>query len=232
MNKKLKARLLSLWRNWGKPLLVVIVVLSTLRSAVADWHDVPTGSMKPTILEGDRIFVNKLAYDLKVPFTTWHVAEWADPEPGDVVVFYAPETGTLTVKRVVGVPGDTIELRNNHLLINGQPTAYGPLSPTVVTQIKPQERARSVFARETLGRGTHAVMLTPALPAARTQPATTVPPGHYYLMGDNRDNSRDSRYFGFVPRSQILGKVKGVALSFDPEHYYLPRFGRFFSSLR
>src|SRR6266540_2752238 len=78
-----------IWREWVKPLLVVLVVLFSVRSAVADWNDVPTGSMKPTILEGDRIFVNKLAYDLKVPFTTWHLAQWGNPGRGEVVVFFS-----------------------------------------------------------------------------------------------------------------------------------------------
>src|SRR5580692_12543008 len=94
----------------AKPLLIMLLVLFVLRSAVADWNDVPTGSMKPTIMEGDRVFVNKLAYDLKVPFTTWHLAEWGNPKRGDIVVFFSPKDGMRLVKRVIGLPGDTVDL--------------------------------------------------------------------------------------------------------------------------
>ena len=116
------------WRNFvrhdAKPLLITVLVLSAFRSAIADWNDVPTGSMKPTILEGDRVFVNKLAYDLKFPFTTWHLAQWDNPKRGDIVVFYSPLDGKRLVKRVVGLPGDRIELRNNRLLVNDAPVTY------------------------------------------------------------------------------------------------------------
>src|SRR5690349_23095607 len=104
---------------WGKeirPLLLLALVLFSIRSSLADWSDVPSGSMKPTILEGDRIYVNKLAYDLKVPFTTWHIAEWGGPQRGEIVVFFSPKDGQRLVKRVVGLPGDTIELRNDVLI--------------------------------------------------------------------------------------------------------------------
>ena len=92
-----------LWREWVKPLLLIGLVMFSFRSAVADWNDVPTGSMKPTILEGDRIFINKLAYDLKFPFTRWRLAQWKDPAWGDVVVLLSPEDGKRLVKRVVGL---------------------------------------------------------------------------------------------------------------------------------
>ena len=108
-----------LWQEWLRPLILVVAVMAPLRSAVADWNDVPTGSMKPTILEGDRVVVNKLAYDLKVPFTTWHLAQWDDPERGDIVVFWSPADGKRLVKRAVGIPGDKIELRDNMLVVNG-----------------------------------------------------------------------------------------------------------------
>src|SRR3954471_3455734 len=105
----------TLWRRLAhlahhqlQPIVIMLFVLLAARSSLADWNDVPTGSMNPTILEGDRVFVNKLAYDLKVPFTTWHLAEWGMPQRGDVVVFYAPTDGTRMVKRVIGLPGDTI----------------------------------------------------------------------------------------------------------------------------
>src|SRR5829696_6560206 len=104
-----------------KPFVFVVLVLCMVRSSIADWNDVPTGSMRPSILEGDRIFVNKLAYDLKVPFTTWHLAAWGDPKRGEVVVFYSPQDGVRLVKRVIGEPGDVIELRQNRLLVNGKP---------------------------------------------------------------------------------------------------------------
>src|ERR1041385_2356545 len=83
-----------LWREWAKPMLTCLLVVCAFRSAIADWNDVPTGSMKPTILEGDRVFVNKLAFDLKVPFTTWRIAKWSDPKRGEIVVFFSPEGGT------------------------------------------------------------------------------------------------------------------------------------------
>src|SRR5207302_3032432 len=109
------------WRQWVKPFAIVLLVLFGVRSAVADWNDVPTGSMKPTILEGDRIFVNKLAYDLKVPFLGWRLARWGGPERGEVIVFASPADGTRLVKRVVGVPGDRIEVADNRLWVNGRP---------------------------------------------------------------------------------------------------------------
>src|SRR5947209_20355024 len=105
MENKTKARVRKIWREWVKPLLILLLVLFSVRSAVADWNDVPTGSMKPTIMEGDRIFVNKLAYDLRVPFLDWRLASWADPQRGDVVTFASPADGTRLVKRVVGLPG-------------------------------------------------------------------------------------------------------------------------------
>src|SRR5687767_15686032 len=118
-------RLVTFVRRQVAPFAFVVLVLLSFRSSIADWNDVPTGSMNPSILEGDRIFVNKLAYDLKVPFTTWHLAEWGEPKRGDVVVFYAPSDGIRMVKRVVGLPGDTLTLRDNRLYVNGEPADYG-----------------------------------------------------------------------------------------------------------
>ncbi len=136
MKAKWKTRLAKLWRDTVRPILVILVVLGSFRSAVADWNDVPTGSMKPTILEGDRIFVNKLAYDLKVPFTKWRLLAWAGPRRGDVVICFSPADGTRLVKRVIGLPGDRIELRNNLLLINGTAATYRPIDPAVAGQIE------------------------------------------------------------------------------------------------
>ena len=100
-----------LWREWIKPLGLAAIILFPLRSAVADWNWVPSGSMKPTILEGDLVFVNKLAYDLKVPFTLWRMARWDNPQRGDIVVFFSPKDGVRLVKRVIAVPGDVVEIR-------------------------------------------------------------------------------------------------------------------------
>src|SRR2546426_2846598 len=117
MNQAWKTRCFTLWNEWARPLLIILIICCSLRSAVADWNYVPTGSMKPTILEGDRIFVNRVAYDLKVPFTTWHLLEWADPRRGDIVVLYSPADEKRLVKRVIGVPGDEIELSDNRLFV-------------------------------------------------------------------------------------------------------------------
>ena len=226
-----KVRLLKFWREWLRPFLVVLVILASLRSAVADWNDVPTSSMKPTILEGDRIFVNKLAYDLKVPFTTWRLIDWGDPQRGEVVVFFSPADDVRLVKRVVGLPGDRLEVRDNQVLINAKLAEYGALDPAVIQAVGLDADRNHRFAAEKLGAHTHPIMTTPALPAAPFFGPTTVPAGQYFVMGDNRDNSRDSRFFGFVSRDRIVGRATAVALSLDPDRHYLPRFQRFFRSL-
>ncbi len=219
------------WREWARPLLAVLVVLFSVRSSVADWNDVPTGSMKPTILEGDRIFVNKLAYDLKVPFLGWRLAKWGDPGRGEVVVFASPADGTRMVKRVVGLPGDRVELTENRVWVNGRPATYGPLGPDVVRQIAPRERPRHRFAEEQIGGEGHPVMTTPGHEGPHTFGPVTVPEGHYFVMGDNRDNSLDSRSYGFVPRGAVAGRATAVVLSFDRDGGTGPRWHRFFRKM-
>src|SRR5262245_30900264 len=132
---KLRSKARRLWRKEIRPLLILSVILFSIRSSLADWNDVPTGSMKPTILEGDRVFVNKVAYDLKVPFTTWHVAQWSNPRRGDIVVFFSPHDGQRLVKRVIGLPGDVIELRNNVLVLNGKPIDYKPIADELLRDV-------------------------------------------------------------------------------------------------
>jgi signal peptidase I len=206
---------------------MVAMVVGTFRSAVADWNDVPTGSMRPTILEGDRIFVNKLAYDLKVPFTTWHFLDWSEPSRGDIVVFFSPEDGKRLVKRVVGLPGDQLAMRHGQLWLNEEKIDYERLE--VVPEELPEYELepRHLLANEDLEGREHSIVLAPGRPSVRFFGPVEVPDGHFFMMGDNRDNSRDSRWFGFVPRQQILGRAVAVAASVDPERWYLPRWNRF-----
>ena len=220
-----------LWREWIRPLALPVLLVTAAKSALADINYVPTGSMQPTILCGDVVFINKLAYGLRVPFTTVRLAHWAEPVRGDIVVCFAPDDGTRLVKRVVGQPGDSIELRNDTLFINGTPAPYAPLPESVSRGLEPSERAAARFARETLGARPHAVMALPGRPALRNFGPLRVPAGHYFMMGDNRDNSRDSRFFGFVPRAEIIGEAKGVFVSADLNHWLRPRFDRFFTRL-
>jgi signal peptidase I len=232
MNEVLTRRLVWLWNEWVKTLLVVVLVVGGFRSAVADWNDVPTGSMKPTILEGDRIVVNKLAYDLKVPFTLWRVARWSHPQRGDIVVLFSPADGQRLVKRVVGLPGDVLALRNDRLFLNGAPVAYRPLGGVPLREVQTGPLPSRLFATEELPSRPHAVMITPQLPAMRFFGPVRVPDGDYFLMGDNRDESGDSRVFGFVPGDRIVGRATAIAASVDPSDHYLPRWDRFFRALR
>ncbi len=227
----LPSRLRRWWRQEIRGLLILALVLFALRSSLADWSDVPTGSMKPTILEGDRVYVNKLAYDLKVPFTTRHIAEWSNPQRGDIVVFFSPHDGKRLVKRVVGLPGDTVELRQNVLVLNGQPVAYQPIAEELLRDVAPGDRARFVFAAEQLTDRPHAVAGAPAARALRDFGPYRVPEGNYFMMGDNRDDSFDSRYWGPVERKRIVGRATAVALSFDRSNYWSPRWRRFFTPL-
>jgi len=219
------------WSDWVRPLVLPILVVSAAKSALADFEYVPTGSMKPTILEGDVVIVNKLAYDLKVPFTTYRLALWKNPAAGDIVVCFEPGDGTRLVKRVVGLPGDRVELRNDRLFVNGRAMTYQPLAAGAVRDMDPAERSKAVFASEDLQSRAHSVMALPAVAAWRTFGPIQVPAGEYFVMGDNRDNSKDSRYFGCVPRREIVGEADTILVSGDLDHYLNPRFDRFLSKL-
>ena len=227
----LRARARHWWRKEIRPTLILAIIVFSIRSSLADWNDVPSGSMKPTIVEGDRVYVNKLAYDLKVPFTTWHLAEWDNPHRGEIIVFYSPHDGQRLVKRVIGLPGDTVELRADNLILNGKPVEYQPMKAELLRDATPLERANQIFADEQLPGKHHAVAAIPAVQARRDFGPYVVPEGHYFVMGDNRDDSFDSRYFGPVERKRIVGHAMAVAMSFDRQNFWRPRWHRFFSSL-
>jgi len=222
----MKKRIREIWHDWIRPFALFFAVMAPLRSAVVDWNWVPSGSMKPTILEGDLVLVNKLAYDLKVPFTTRHLSQWADPARGDVVVFYSPSDGTRLVKRVIGLPGDTVELRNEVLWINGAALGYSATDPRDFKR-DISEDSRPIVAVEHLGSCDHYVMALPGRMALRSFGPCVVPPGRYFMMGDSRDNSTDSRFLGTVARDQIVGEADAVIVSFDTSRFLLPRLGRF-----
>jgi len=226
-----RSRARRFWQKEVRPLLILAAIMFSVRSSLADWNSVPSGSMNPTIIEGDRVFVDKLAYDLKLPFTTWHLAQWANPKRGDIVVFFSPADGTRLVKRVVGLPGDLVELRNEQLVINGAPVDYTALGSSVFGQLPAAEQAHSLFASELLPGHTHAVMAIPGVAAKRSFGPIRVPADHYFMMGDNRDDSFDSRYFGTVDRNRIVGKATDVVMSLNKNNFWLPRSQRFFKPL-
>lgn len=230
MDDKLKAKISVFIKGWGYSILVALLIATSVKSSLADWNDVPTGSMEPTILIGDRVFVNKLAYDLKIPYTTVHLAKWSDPKRGDIVVFYSPKDGTRLIKRVVGLPGDTLAMQQNKLFVNGQFAEYDPLHQETINQFEIDRQERHVFLNETLKEKKYAVMLSPSRPSLSTFAPVIIPEGQYFMMGDNRDNSADSRYFGFVDRNLIVGRATMVAISRDKSFLH-PRWARFFKDL-
>jgi signal peptidase I len=231
--KKSLKRYVSLFiRGWFGSILIALLIATSFKSAIADWYVVPTGSMKPTILEGDRIFANKLAYDLKVPFTNFHIANWDDPKRGDIVVFNSPADEKCLVKRVVAIPGDTIAMRNNQLSVNGEALRYDPVGPRSLEEsFLFNDSVHELYTEDLTGHK-HKTMVTPYRPSIRSFAPVTVPNGQYFMMGDNRDNSADSRYFGLVDRKRILGQATVVVISLDLQHYYQPRWPRFFTKLQ
>ena len=214
-------------RGWGLSLLVAVLIATSFKSAIADWNDIPSGSMEPTILIGDRVFVNKLAYDLKVPYTSLHLTKWSDPKRGDIVVFYSPKDGKRLIKRVVGIPGDTIGMRGNKLFINGQFIKYAPLPQKTLDQNELSDSSSYVFFSEKLPGKHHAVMISRSRPSLSTFEPVIIPQGRYFMMGDNRDNSADSRFFGFIDRKQIVGRANMVVIS-RKGSFLNPRWSRFF----
>jgi signal peptidase I len=220
----------KVWREWLWPYLLVALVVIPLRSAIADSNWVPTGSMKPTILEGDLIYVNKLAYDLRVPLTFKRLARWGDPQAGDIVVFFSPEDGTRLVKRVIAVPGDKVELKDDVLIVNGTALQYDVVDITPVKE-EIHEDSNPILTIEHGPGASHHALIFPSRDAMRSFGPLTVPAGKYFVMGDSRDNSYDSRFFGAVDREQIVGRGQRVLVSFDMNRRFGPRFSRFFERI-
>ena len=221
------------WREWRGYILFFCLVWIPLRSTVVDYNPVPTGSMNPTILEGDVVWVDKLAYSLRVPLTQKHLVRWGEPARGDIIVLISPVDGTRLVKRVIGVPGDQISLRNNRLTLNGAPLAYTPAAADYGPTIAETFRPHSVFAEEILPGHSHPIMALPRFSHEhRNFDPITIPQDRFFIMGDSRDNSIDSRTWGFAPRDAILGQAKGILVSLDINDTYLPRWNRWATKLR
>jgi len=219
------------WLRRHRGYLLFLVLLGVFRTAVADWNPIPSGSMRPTLLEGDLVFVNRLAYDLKVPLTDHSLAHLGEPQRGDVVTFSSPLDGTRLIKRLVALPGDVVSMRDGVLSINGVEAAYTdvtvaaePSPPGVVLQA-----ARTV---ERLGESHRSVQFLSRGGRASTFAPVTVPPGHYFMLGDNRDDSADSRYIGTVPRALLIGRAERVLVSLDAGGSWLPRPERLVAPLR
>jgi signal peptidase I len=231
-----RARLLKQpwWVEYSVSFFPVILIVFMLRSFLVEPFKIPSSSMVPTLLVGDFILVNKYAYGIRLPVVNKKIIAIGEPHRGDVMVFRYPEDPSLDyIKRVVGLPGDRIEYRNKRLIINGQLVPERQIDDYL-------SRERMQFSRryiETLGGVEHEILIEDDAPAAvmpsrataghctynTSGLACTVPPGHYFVMGDNRDNSSDSRVWGFVPDENIVGKAFFIWLNLNE----LGRFGAF-----
>ena len=224
------SRMKKMVREWGG-LVLFIVLMVLFRSSVADWYTVPTGSMKPNILEGDRVFVNKLEYDIRVPFTHWSLKKLGEPGRGDIIVLDSPAESKRLVKRVIGIPGDVIALRDNHLYVNGRAARYHVLAKQPDPSLWLDDTPNKEVLQEKVFSRSYPIAINTLQPGMMSFGPVVVPKDHYFVMGDNRDNSADSRYIGFVPRKNILGQASYVVLSLNYDNYYLPRSGRFMEKL-
>jgi signal peptidase I len=220
----MKKRLSKLWKE-NKSLFVFIGLMLVFRSAVADWSDVPTGSMKPTIVEGDRIFINKMAYDIRLPFTHVSLIKLAEPQTNDIIIFDSVVSDKRLVKRVIGVPGDNVAMKDNKLLINGIAISYQQTSTE-----KPHINSHYDNI-ESINGQSHNIRTNNIASSLANFNEVTVPAGQFLVLGDNRDNSADSRVIGFVPRNEIVGRSSKVVFSLNYDNYYLPRSDRFLHSL-
>ena len=224
----------------NKGFVIFIFCLFVFRGAIADWHPVPTGSMKPTILEGDVIWENKMAYDLQVPFTDISLLRTGEPKRGDIIVFTSDVAKKRLIKRLIGLPGDTIQIQNNNLIINGDVVKYDITNDIVPSRESDQENG--IYALESYtDLEPHAVHIKdkgsvypPAFrgPNCAELSEEKIPADHYFFLGDNRDNSSDSRCFGYIPRSELRGHATRILLSLNKNDSYSPRFERFFEKLK
>jgi signal peptidase I len=169
-------------REWTESIIIALILALIIRTFLVQAFKIPSGSMIPTFEIGDRIFVNKMVYGARVPFTDIRLPALKEPQRGDIIIFISPETPTKDfVKRLIGLPGDTVEIKNGNIYINGK-MLEGPMSI----------RSNYYYNRGNYGKEGEPI---------------TVPKGSYFALGDNSANSRDSRYWGFVPKKNLIGKA-------------------------
>ncbi|WP_374601652.1 signal peptidase I [Niveibacterium sp.] len=218
------------WLKQNRGFVIFLVCLGLFRTAMADWNPVPTGSMRPTILEGDVVLVNRLAYDVKLPLTGITLGRLGDPQRGDIVTFNSPKDGSRLIKRLVALPGDVVAMRDDVLYINGQAARYSDLTPAA-EQFGTGITVPALRATETVAGQQRTVQFLDRVGAKRSFGPLVVPSEHYFMLGDNRDNSEDSRYIGVVPRDRIIGRANHILVSADITDHWQPRLGRFASAL-
>lgn len=201
--------------EYARSLFPVLLIVLLFRSFLFEPFKIPSGSMIPTLLIGDFIVVNKYAYGLRLPVLNNKIVELGQPERGDVVVFrYPVDEGVNFIKRVVGLPGDTVTYRNKDLFINGEQIEFFGKTEFTTQDLKcstPESDARRI--QERLGMIQHEILHHETARSRNGQ--WVVPEGHYFMMGDNRDRSNDSRSWGFVPEENLVGRAVGIWLNFD-----------------
>ena len=225
-------RINKAWENIKELIWIVLIVLF-IRWIFIEPFRIPSGSMVPTLLVGDQLMVSKLVYGAQIPFTTKKLFNLENPKRGDIIIFkYPPHpSGSPYVKRVVGLGGDEVMVKQGQLFINGQavPREYkGPY--TGPNDAMPC--AEADLLEENLAGVRHSILLCHASHENDNYGPVKVPEGEVFGMGDNRDNSADSRYWGFIPLGHIKGKAMLIHLPLDPDHHYLPRWNRFFKWIR
>lgn len=209
--------------EYAKSFFPVLAVVLVLRSFVMEPFQIPTGSMIPTLEVGDFILVNKYAYGLRLPVAGTKLVDVDDPQRGEVMVFIPPHENKYYIKRVIGLPGDRIRYENKELYINGEliPREYaGPILVDTSQGMLPGS-----LYREQVGGVEHDVQLIDVVGSRNGRTSWIVPEGHYFMMGDNRDNSSDSREWGPVHESKIVGKALAVWMHKEPG-LHLPNFSR------
>lgn len=234
----------------NKGFFALLLGIITVKSSIVDWNYVPTGSMRPTLADGDQILINKVAYDVTIPLTYHSIYKVSDPKRGDIVVFDTEKQEHRMVKRVLGIPGDKFSMKDDKLYINGEEATYQDnyIDESIETTFMKldkwdtldyKEQGKDIselditYKYETLGEMSHPIRVEKGVQEIDSLRVKefVVPENKYFMVGDNRYNSYDSRFWGFVDRNEIVGKVNYVVFSLDQDNYLKPRGNRFFKKV-
>lgn len=219
-------RKLRLMLRNNRGFIAFLLAFGLFRLAVADYNPIPSGSMHPNILEGDVVLINRLAYQLKLPLTDIVLARLGEPQRGDIATFTSPKDGVRLIKRIVGLPGDLVAMRDKRLYIDGRPVAYA-MPEAASENAAPGITLPSLLVQEESGERPYRIQWLPDFANNPDFGPVAVPPEHYLMLGDNRDNSADSRVIGLVARDRLIGRAERILVSADIKGNWLPRFERF-----